>query len=479
MKQDVRSRAFRRFTAIQALVLAAFFFTPLDSSVHLLWQVLAGFGAVAVVVAAVRRQPHTGSIAWQCLAAGVLSNATGILVEGLRVALLGVPQWPPSPADPFYLGLYPWYAAGLITLIRHRSPARDWAALVDTAIITTGCGLLCWVFLIRPSAFNAHLPLLGRVVVTAYPVADLVMAGLLVHLLLGSGRRSPAVWLLAGGLVCVLGLDIGWAAQVQLKLELSSFQIHLLEAAALANYGLIAAAALHPSAQEIALPAPPRPPGLRRPLLAGLTVAVLIAPALLAVESWRGRVADGAAIAVGSAMLFLLVVTRMVQLVRRIEGQARLLGELALVDDLTGLPNRRAWSSALPLAIERARRTHAPLAVALIDLDHFKRFNDSYGHPAGDELLRTAAAAWRERVRLLDQLARYGGEEFILTLPDADAGQADAVIERLRAVTPLGQTFSAGVAVWDEVESIDSLVARADRALYGAKQTGRNRTVLA
>jgi PleD family two-component response regulator len=66
-----------------------------------------------------------------------------------------------------------------------------------------------------------------------------------------------------------------------------------------------------------------------------------------------------------------------------------------------------------------------------------------------------------------------------LTLPDADAGQADAVIERLRAVTPLGQTFSAGVAVWDGLESIDSLVARADRALYGAKQAGRNRTLVA
>jgi diguanylate cyclase (GGDEF)-like protein len=349
---------------------------------------------------------------------------------------------------------------------------------VDTAIITTGCGLLSWVFMIRPGAMNTNLPLAGQVVVTAYPVADLMVASLLVRLLIGSGSRSPSILLLAGGLLCVLCLDIGWAAQIQLGLSYSSFQQHLLEGAALTNYALTAAAALHVSAPEIARPAPPRPPGLGRPLLAGLTAATLIAPGLLALQSWRGRITDGPAIAVGSTLLFLLVVIRMAQLVHRIEGQAALLRELALVDELTGLPNRRAWSSELPLALERARRKQAPLSLAMIDLDHFKRFNDTHGHPAGDDLLRTAAAAWRGRMRLIDLLARYGGEEFIITLPDADVAQAEAIVGRLRGATPLGQTFSAGIAVWDGSESIEALLERADRALYAAKQAGRNRTLI-
>jgi diguanylate cyclase (GGDEF)-like protein len=471
-------RKFRLFVTVQAVILGAFFFTPLDSWIHLTWQVAAGLGAGVVVVLAVRRHPGPGGLAWYWLAAGVMSNATGILVEGIRVALQGAPQWPPNPADFFYLGFYPCYAAGLGILIRRRSAGPDWAALVDTSIITTGCALLSWVFLLRPGAQPAGLSLAGRLVVTAYPLGDLMAASLLVRLLIGSRSRGPAVLLLVGGLGCVLCLDIGWAAQIHLGLSLTSFQQHLLEAAALANYTLTAAAAVHPSATDIARPAPPRPPGLSRPLLAGLTAATLIAPGLLALQSWRGRITDGPAIALGSAVLFLLVVVRMMQLMRRVEGQARLLGELALLDELTGLPNRRAWSSQLALAIERARRKHTPLAIAMIDLDHFKRFNDTYGHPAGDQLLRTAAAAWRHRVRVIDQLARYGGEEFILTLPDADGAHAEAIIARLRAVTPLGQTFSAGVAVWDGAEPVDALLARADRALYGAKQAGRNRTMV-
>jgi diguanylate cyclase (GGDEF)-like protein len=118
------------------------------------------------------------------------------------------------------------------------------------------------------------------------------------------------------------------------------------------------------------------------------------------------------------------------------------------------------------------------MSVAMIDLDHFKRFNDTYGHPAGDKLLRAAALNWRGHLRSIDQLARYGGEEFIVLLPVADGEQAVGVLERLRIVTPSGQTFSAGVAVWNGAETAAELIARADRALYQAKTSGRNRTVI-
>jgi diguanylate cyclase (GGDEF)-like protein len=128
-------------------------------------------------------------------------------------------------------------------------------------------------------------------------------------------------------------------------------------------------------------------------------------------------------------------------------------------------------------AIERSRRDGTSLSIALIDLDHFKRFNDELGHQAGDRLLRGAAAAWRDALRAADEIARYGGEEFIVLLHNADPAEANAVLERLRPVTPAGQTFSAGVATWTAPETSDELIARADRALYRAKETGRNRTV--
>jgi diguanylate cyclase len=472
-------RGFRLYVAVQAAALGAFFLTPINTWIHTLWQVVAGVVACAVVLIAVRRRPRPGAASWYFLAFGVLMNASGILVDGIRHLALGV-LTSPSPADVFWLALYPSYATALAILIRRRTPGADWAAVVETAIITTGCALLSWVLLIRPGAVNPNVPLLTRLVVTAYPVADLVIASLLVRLLIGSSSRSPSVLLLAGGLTCVLALDLGWAAEIQFSVNITPFRQHLLEALAMANYALVGAAALHPSALQIASPVAARPPGLSRPMLVGLTAATLMAPALLAFESWwGGTVKDGAAIAVGSTVLFLLVLIRMLQLVRRVEGQAAQLRELALVDELTGLPNRRAWSTELAIALEAARRHHSVLSLAMIDLDHFKRFNDTHGHPAGDQLLRSAAGAWRGRIRLVDRLARYGGEEFILLLPDADGPQSDMVIGRLRAVTPMSQTFSAGVAVWDGSESADALLARADRALYSAKQAGRNRTVIA
>jgi diguanylate cyclase (GGDEF)-like protein len=115
----------------------------------------------------------------------------------------------------------------------------------------------------------------------------------------------------------------------------------------------------------------------------------------------------------------------------------------------------------------------------MIDLDHFKRFNDEYGHLAGDQLLKSAASAWTNQIRETDMLARIGGEEFVLVLPDADLDDAEPIVAKLRAITPLGQTFSAGVARWDSSQLPDELLRAADAALYAAKSGGRARTAVA
>ena len=153
--------------------------------------------------------------------------------------------------------------------------------------------------------------------------------------------------------------------------------------------------------------------------------------------------------------------------------------ELSRRDELTGLPNRRVWTEEFPAFLRRAAADRVPVAVCMIDLDHFKSFNDTYGHPAGDRLLQTAARAWERELRAYDLLARYGGEEFILLLTGSTTEDATGIVDRLRAATPLEQTFSAGMAIWDYEESSDDLVARADVALYAAKAAGRNRTCLA
>ena len=105
-------------------------------------------------------------------------------------------------------------------------------------------------------------------------------------------------------------------------------------------------------------------------------------------------------------------------------------------DGLTGIPNRRTWDNELPVAMDRARRDGVPLAVAILALDHFKDFNDQYGHQAGDRLLKSATSAWSRMLRTTDLLCRYGGEEFSVLLPAATTDQAAEVLERLRAVMP-------------------------------------------
>jgi two-component system, cell cycle response regulator len=160
-------------------------------------------------------------------------------------------------------------------------------------------------------------------------------------------------------------------------------------------------------------------------------------------------------------------------------GQTRRLETLVREDPLTGLANRRAILTLLSGMISGARRHGRPLSVAIVDLDHFKRVNDEFGHQAGDEVLLASVAAMRGRLRQEDQLGRMGGEEFLVLLPDTGMAAARRVADALRrqvaqAAGPVPVTASLGLATWDG-EAADELLRRADEALYAAKRSGRNR----
>jgi diguanylate cyclase (GGDEF)-like protein len=148
---------------------------------------------------------------------------------------------------------------------------------------------------------------------------------------------------------------------------------------------------------------------------------------------------------------------------------------LARSDPLTGLANRRTWNDAIASAL----RDETALCVAMIDLDHFKKYNDEHGHAAGDRLLKACAAAWRTHLRSDDTLARVGGEEFAALLPRCSITDAADVLERLRQATPSGATASIGVAEIQPGEDATDLLARADAALYEAKSAGRNQLLAA
>jgi diguanylate cyclase (GGDEF)-like protein/PAS domain S-box-containing protein len=156
------------------------------------------------------------------------------------------------------------------------------------------------------------------------------------------------------------------------------------------------------------------------------------------------------------------------ELLQRVEAMAR-------TDELTGLANRRAWDDELRREIERARRAGYPIHVAMVDLDHFKVYNDTYGHAAGDALLREIGTEWRLIARVTDLIARYGGDEFAVLLCDCSSDDASGVLERLCRALPEGLTCCAGIARWDGKASAEEVMAQADSALYSSKGGGRNR----
>jgi len=169
---------------------------------------------------------------------------------------------------------------------------------------------------------------------------------------------------------------------------------------------------------------------------------------------------------------------------KRLEEELR---RLSTTDGLTSLYNRRHLDETLNTEYHRAVRTHSPLAVVMFDIDHFKKFNDTYGHDQGDRVLQAVAHNFRDALRKYDLACRYGGEEFVGILPNTTLEGAYCVAERLRAdiedseVDGLKVTISLGVAAFPEIaiESADELVEAADRALYESKENGRNRTTRA
>jgi diguanylate cyclase (GGDEF)-like protein len=191
------------------------------------------------------------------------------------------------------------------------------------------------------------------------------------------------------------------------------------------------------------------------------------------------RVAEAGIVALVALMLLTLVLARpLLRAFRWTEEQA----SEARIDSLTGLANRRALEEVLAAEISRAQRFKHELAVVLLDLDHFKETNDSFGHAAGDVMLRAVSVLLTTLARQGDTVARWGGEEFVVVLPETDLGGARRFAERLRrtieaqTIGEMRTTSSCGVATMLPEDTVEDLLGAADQALYRAKSNGRNRT---
>ncbi|WP_409485480.1 diguanylate cyclase domain-containing protein [Arsenicicoccus dermatophilus] len=404
---------------------------------------------------------------------------------GRVISILSVDRYHASqpqladPGDALMLGAY---ALGLVGLTRLGWRSRSRLSvdhLIDAGVVTVAIGTLVWVTMLVPARTSPVFALApGSAVVSAvFPAADLVLVALaVVHAVNQRPRTWVGVGLVTVPLLLLLGDALTFANLVNRRQEPL-----LAHVAWLLAHGCAAVTLLLPRGRPLSRVSFDRP--VTRPArstgiyLLGLVPAGCYAGDLVLSA---GVVEAEQALALSLAMLamFALLVARAAATMRRADEQSDDLEVMARSDHLTGLPNRRTGDAELARAVQRATRTGEPLCVAILDLDRFKAFNDTYGHHAGDELLLGCAHRWTELLGTGETLARYGGEEFILIAPTMPTSATIDLVDRLRAVTPRGQSFSAGIATWRKGESPGDVVSRADEALYAAKANGRARTYL-
>jgi diguanylate cyclase (GGDEF)-like protein len=224
--------------------------------------------------------------------------------------------------------------------------------------------------------------------------------------------------------------------------------------------------------------------GTTLPLAGGVGIRAYVPDAVVSHRKNAAyiRVAEAGLLALVALMLLTLVLTRpLLRAFRWTEEQA----SEARIDSLTGLANRRALEEILAAEISRAQRFAHQLAVVLLDLDRFKEINDSFGHAAGDVMLRAVSRLLTSLARQGDTVSRWGGEEFVVVLPETDLAGAQRFAERLRrtieahSVGEMQTSASCGVATMLPEDTVEDLLGAADQALYQAKTNGRNRTEIA
>ena len=322
--------------------------------------------------------------------------------------------------------------------------------------------------------------------------------------LAGYGRKDWVLWwgLFTGtGLVLVLVLiRSGWSQRLR-DPALTQFQIRYALICNAAAYVILGQArGITPVILSMILMF-----GIfgmsKRQLAANMTFALVLFGAAIGTVAWLDEPGRMPGLEVANAAMIILVLLgstfiaiRLQHIRKRLTLQKRALTRaleqirhLATHDELTGLANRRRMTELMDAEWQRCQRNARPLILALLDLDHFKRINDTHGHAVGDQVLQTFTRSVQATLRSTDVLARWGGEEFVLMLYDTDPACARPLLDRVRTSARTQETLVAGLALQITVsiglaishagESVEQILERADEALYQAKAAGRNRVV--
>lgn len=475
-------------------------------------NVLYTVGPLAAAVwgfTAARRAPNRQATAsWVCLSLGVLGYVVGQGVWTYDEVVLHQRTPFPSLADVGFCAAYPFLFAGVALLPSRPIPlVARWRVLLDSLTSMAALVAFSWFFILAPTLAQGDASLLARILGPFYPLCDLALL-FCVLMLMARGRApgtGPAVLCVAGGLLSIIWADTAFAFQTLRDAYATGAPSDL---GWTLGYMLVGLGAWHvrnvPAAD--APGASPECCEIRSPsLVQSLLPYALMPPAiglLCFVYAYGGHGMRAWGVYVAFGLLALLVLARQFFVVwenqglylrireaferleegnRSLQAANHRLEQLATTDGMTDLPNHRTFQERLRAELTSVR----PIALLLLDVDRFKQYNDAFGHPAGDDVLRRVASLIRSAVRESDLPARYGGEEFAVILPAADAQLARNVAERIRTTVAgyawphAGVTVSIGVACASGTVEAGTLIDAADRALYAAKSDGRDRVTMA
>jgi len=442
-------------------------------------QTIAIVSTMISGVGAWRHRSTLGAIGW-LIFAGIAFQWLGSTWQSIDTMYVHSGTYP-NPSDVFYLANYPCMMAAILLIVRRRGLTRNAAALIDTVSVTIGVAFLAWCFVIADIANDSDATEMARLVGALYPIGDVLMIGAMTRLLFSASANRGPILFLTGGLGCILAGDVGFTLAIfaDSDNEAAPWITALYHLSVL----LVALTLWQPDTDrmvDVQERTQERVGAVRK---AALALGAVLAPMTLLTLHFRGSDEHLVAAASGGILLSVLTLARMSLLVNAVESQSEQLVVLARTDGLTGLANRRTFDFELDRAMKEALDPNNPievLSVGLLDLDHFKRFNDTYGHGQGDQLLRECAAHWSDALSRLAPrsfMARYGGEEFVVIFRGDGTRVSAEVLREIMPLTPMDQTFSAGVATWDGVEMPLDLLNRADKRLYAAKYAGRKLVV--
>lgn len=443
------------------------------------------FAAGALALRAGRHpnlDPRTAR-AWRIVAASFFLYWLGDAIWALEENLGTAPF--PSIADFAYIAFYPVLLWGIFAFpAGHLTRTEQTKVWLDAGTLIIGASMILWYFSLGPTAQDSGSSFLESAVSLAYPIGDLVLIFGITRILLGQPPRGSghALGILATGLLLLVVGDIAFGHMALNETYEggdwpdSLWMIGQVLTAVSAHYQY-----WYATRRDHAQALPPQRPRVLSPFP---YLAIFASFLLLAFVGWDQAVYPIGGLMVGALIVTMLVVARQIAALRENLRLLRELHHLASTDSLTGLGSRRHIYELAEREFFLSRSSGRPLAAMMVDIDHFKTINDTFGHAVGDAVLQSVARQCEIGLRTGDLIGRYGGDEIVILLPDSNLDAALAAAERIReqalsVETPRGRveaTLSMGVATSDGCADLAELLHRADLALYEAKQAGRNTT---